>query len=122
MRLRRPNHVWLIVWVVFFSACGPDTIFLRPSLDTPAQHVKNGQCLLDQGKIDAAHNEFLRAKTLNDRYVPAYVGLALVQGARGNAAAGLELLERTRSMTVDSAEVEALEDGMIRLQKLQAGE
>ena len=119
---RRPTPVWLIVWVMVFSACGPDTIFLRPSLDTPAQHVKNGQCLLDQGKIDAAYNEFLRAKTLNHRYVPAYVGIALVQGTRGDAAAGLETLRKARFMASDSAEMALVDDGMSRLQELQLKE
>jgi hypothetical protein len=31
---------------LLLGACGPDTIFLRPALDTPAQHVKNGHSLI----------------------------------------------------------------------------
>ena len=44
----------LTIALTLIVACGPDTIILRPSLDTPEQHVKNGHNLLARGKIDAA--------------------------------------------------------------------
>lgn len=113
--------IWVLLAVLFCSGCGPDTIFVRPSLDTPLQHVKNGQCLLERGKIDAAFVEFTRARMLNDRYAPAYVGLALVQGERGNRAAGLELLKQATPLAANPAEMKEIEDGIDRLQKLQSG-
>lgn len=118
---RRLTPFGLVLLAVLANACGPDTIFLRPSLDTPAQHVKNGQCLLERGKIDAAFDEFARARTLDDRYAPAYVGLALIHGERGNSAAGLLLLERARSLAKTPAEIMEIEDGIDRLRRLQAG-
>ena len=119
---RRLTSIWLPLLILCFCACGPDTIFLRPSLDTPQHHVKNGQCLLDQGKIEAAYNEFLRAKKLDDRYIPAYVGLALAHGKRGDISVGMKTLEQAKSMAVDQAEMDAVNEGMVRLREIQAGE
>lgn len=53
-------------------------------IDTPVNHVKNGNTLLNTGKIDAAFREFNRAKELDPKYPPAYVGLSLVYGLKGD--------------------------------------
>lgn len=110
---------WMTLVMLFFSACGPDTIFLRPSLDTPAQHVKNGRCLLDRGKTEAAYDEFLRAKNLDAQYAPAYVGIALVQGARGDVTGGLETLARARSLADSPEEMETVAAGEASLKGMQ---
>jgi hypothetical protein len=106
--------------VLIGMACGPETIFLRPALDTPAQHVDNGHRLLSRGKIDAADAEFSRAKNLDQGYVPAYVGLALIQGHRGDIRGGLEMLDQARSHAATPAEVNAVNDGYEQLKKIQA--
>jgi Tfp pilus assembly protein PilF len=100
-------------------ACGPDTIFLRPALDTPQQHVKNGHNLLSRGKLEAAKAEFERAKTLDERYSPAYVGLALIQGKRGDVAGGFETLEQARRLARTPDEAEDVARGFERLEELQ---
>jgi tetratricopeptide (TPR) repeat protein len=53
-------------------------------LDTPVNHVNNGNILLKAGKIDDALREFSRAKKLDPNYSPAYVGLGLVYGIKGD--------------------------------------
>jgi tetratricopeptide (TPR) repeat protein len=53
-------------------------------LDTPVNHVNNGNILLKTGKIDDALREFSRAKKLDANYSPAYVGLSLVYGVKGD--------------------------------------
>jgi hypothetical protein len=113
--------VFSIVLVALVAACGPDTIFLRPGLDTPAQHVKNGHSFLSQGKIDAANAEFVRAKSLNEGYVPAHVGIALVQGHRGNFERGLETLYQARRLTTTPEETQDVDQGFQRLYEMQAG-
>lgn len=111
----------LALTLILFMACGPDTIILRPALDTPEQHVKNGHNLLARGKLDAANAEFLRAKNLDDGYAPAYVGLALVQGHRGNFEGGFDTLNRAR-LRVTTPEGAALVDrGFDQLQEMQSG-
>ena len=109
----------LLFFIFLLSACGPDTIFLRPALDTPEQHVKNGNSLLTQGKIDAAETEFLRSMELNAGYVPAYVGLALAHGHRGDFDDGFKTLEKAESLASSPEEKEFVEQGIETLEKMQ---
>lgn len=104
-----------LVW-----ACGPDTIFLRPALDTPAQHVKNGHILLTRGKIDAASTEFVRAKSLNTAYAPAYVGLALVKGHRGDIDGGFEILNQARGLATTPDETKTVNQGYDQLEGMRS--
>lgn len=110
----------LILSLALIGGCGPDTIFLRPALDTPSQHVKNGHSLLSRGKIDAAQSEFMRAKSLDDGYSPAYVGIALVQGHRGDIDGGLEILNQARALAVTPDETKAVEQGYHQLEGMRS--
>ena len=119
--MARHNYLALsILSMILFVACGPDTIFLRPALDTPVQHVKNGNSLLTRGKIDAAHAEFVRAKSLDDGFAPAYVGLALVQGHRGDIEGGFETLDKARGIAATPDEVKSVDRGFETLERMQS--
>ncbi len=103
----------LLVWILLvgiITACGPDTIFLRPALDTPEQHVKNGHNLLARNKIDAAWAEFERAKSLDAGYAPAYVGLALVQARQGDVDGGLLTLQQAKSLVTTAEQGREVDD------------
>lgn len=113
------NTLILFFISCIISACGPDTIFLRPALDTPAQHVKNGHSLLSFGKIEAANAEFLRATALDGNYVPAYVGIALVQGRQGNIDEGFKTLDWTKGLITTPEEEEAVNQGYEKLIDMQ---
>ena len=111
--------LFLICLVGTIMACGPDTIFLRPALDTPQQHVKNGHNLLNRGKINAARAEFARAKDLDADYAPAYVGIALVQARQGDVDGGLATLERARSLAATAEEGREVDRCFERLKAMQ---
>ena len=64
-------------------ACTTIPIEENTWLDTPRNHVNNGNVFLKAGKIDDAFREFNRAKELDANYPPAYVGLGLVYGVKG---------------------------------------
>ena len=117
---RRNILAWLVLSLVLIVACGPDTIFLRPALDTPEQHVKNGHSLLMRGKIDAANAEFVRAKSLDDGFAPAYVGLALVQGHQGDIEGGFETLDKARGIAATPDEVRSVERGYETLEGMRS--
>ncbi|MBC2713512.1 MAG: hypothetical protein HGJ94_21680 [Desulfosarcina sp.] len=117
---KRNSLALLILSLVLIGACGPDTIFLRPALDTPAQHVKNGHSLLARGKIDAANTEFVRAKSLDDGYAPAYVGIALVQGNRGDVDGGVEILNQARGLAATPDEAKAVDRGYELLEEMRS--
>ena len=110
----------VLLVMILVTACGPDTIFLRPGLDTPAQHVKNGHSLLSRGKIDAASAEFSRAINLNARYSAAYIGIALVKGHQGEFEAGFESLNQAESLATTQEEKTAVEHGYKQLYELQS--
>jgi hypothetical protein len=108
--------IMLLLW-----ACGPDTILVRPELDTPALHVANGKKLLERGKIQPAYQEFMRAKELNPNYAPLYVGIGLVQGHKGDLAAGLESMAHAREIAKTSEEREWIEQGYRQLYDMFEG-
>ena len=103
----------------YFFGCGPDTIFVRPGLDTPSQHVANGHQLLDRGKIDDAYREFERAKELDPKYVKAYVGLGVALGKKGEIDAGMETLALAQRMAANDREHEAVQKGIAHLNELK---
>jgi hypothetical protein len=96
--------------ILLLLACGPDTILVRPGLDTPDHHVDNGNQLLKRFKLEAANQEFQRAVELDPTYTPAHVGLALVHGHRGNYSGGLEILEKAKKMAQTEEEIKMVED------------
>jgi len=119
---QRDSFALLVLSLVLLGACGPDTIFLRPALDTPIQHVKNGNSLLTRGKIDAANAEFVRAKNLDDGYAPAYVGIALVQGHRGDLDGGFETLDKARRIVATPDEAKAVDRGFELLEEMRSND
>ena len=106
----RRSYLTLIALVLILG-CGPETIFMRPSLDTPSQHVTNGQQLLERGKIEDAYREFSRAKELNPQYTPAYIGLGIALGHKGDLNNGLKYLDQAKHLAASSEERAAVQNG-----------
>jgi len=98
--------------------CGPDNIFLRYGLDTPSHHVENGNRLMNYGKFDAAHREFSRAIELDPNYSPAYVGLGLVTGYRGDPEKGMVTMEKAREVAHGEDQKKNVEAGFEALQSI----
>jgi tetratricopeptide (TPR) repeat protein len=108
------------IWFSFFIVgCGPDTIFLRPGLDTPAQHAENGQQLLQRGKLEDACREFGRAKELDPHFVKAYVGLGIAQARKGDWAAASVTMDRAKRIAGNSQEIQAVRKGYDQLKKIK---
>ncbi len=107
--------IWGILWL---AACGPDTILVRPELDTPAQHIANGEMFLELGKYSDALREFLRARELDPDNVPARVGMALAAAHSGDLDAGLDHLAEAEPFIRSAEDRETLEKGYDRLNDL----
>lgn len=75
-------------------ACVPQSIETNGWIDTPVHHVSNGNTLLKEGKLDDAFREFSRAKELDPNYSPAYVGLSLYYGLKGDDEASAVYLKK----------------------------
>lgn len=108
---------WVII-VLAVIGCGPETIFVRPGLDTPAQHVSNGNQLLELKKWDDARREFQRAKDLDPQYTEAFVGLAVAYGGKGDIKDGLKLLDDARKLAAGPEERDKIQKAYERLHSM----
>jgi tetratricopeptide (TPR) repeat protein len=118
------NFMAILLLVCFLAlvSCGPETILLRPSLDTPSHHVDNGYKLMAYGKTDAAVREFKRSMELNPEYAPAYVGLGIVYGMQGDLEQGRTLMRKAKSLARNGEQKKEVEMGFERLDYIEAEE
>ena len=108
------------VWLSFLIVgCGPDTIFLRPGLDTPAQHVENGHLLLQRGKLEDACREFNRAKELDPLFVKAYVGLGIALARKGDLETASASMDQARRIAGNSQEIAEVRKGYEQIEKIK---
>ena len=107
-----------ILWVL--SACDPLIIPPTAKLDTPDHHVSNGMRLLQMEKIEAATREFNRAKELDSAYSPAYVGLGLVKGFRGNYQGGLDAMKKADESAITDEQRVSVMIGFMQLYTMAA--
>ncbi|MEA3279074.1 MAG: hypothetical protein U9Q38_00525 [Thermodesulfobacteriota bacterium] len=115
MFAKKTIFVLAAISVLFLYACGPKAMAPRAELDTPEHHVTIGNKLLKAGKIDDAYREFNRAKELNPKFSPAYVGLGLVDGFRDNFKAGLKTMKEARKYARGDEQKIAVNVGFMRL-------
>ena len=94
MKFKKRYVLFAVLCVCFLYACAPTAMESNTWLDTPVHHVHNGNTLLKAGKIDDAFREFSRAKELDPNYSPAYVGLSMVYGLRGDDATSTMYLKK----------------------------
>ncbi len=115
MFFRKIPFVMTCVCVLFLFACGPKAMAPKAKLDTPEHHVTNGTKLLKSGKIDAAFREFNRAKELDPKHSPAYVGLGLVSGYNSDFISGLENMKNAEKYARGNNQEIAVNVGYMRL-------
>jgi tetratricopeptide (TPR) repeat protein len=87
----------------------------QSELDTPEHHYLAGNSLLDKGDLDGAMAEFERAKGLDPKYAPAYVGIGLVQGEKGTFDQAFAAMGLAKGYASSDAEKVLYNTGMIRL-------
>ena len=118
MKTRRLCIIFAACLLVAVIGCGPDSIFIRQGLDTPSHHVDNGNLFMNSGKLDAATSEFNRAIELDPEYAPAYVGLGLVAGRRGDPDKAAQIMEKARGLARDDEQRQQVEAGFQALQEM----
>ena len=112
----RKSFVVIIgICIFFLSACGPKVLAPEAELDTPMHHVKNGNKLLKSGKIEDAFREFNRAKELDPKCAPAYLGLGLVHGLKGESDEGFNAMKKAERYAEDKEQNAAVNVGYMRL-------
>jgi Flp pilus assembly protein TadD len=116
--MSKMNYFCLII-VLTLVACGPETIFVRPYLDTPDLHVHNGNLLIQQKKWADANREFQRAAELDPAHTEAYIGLGMVLALSGDLEQGRLMLYRAEEMVKNEDERAAVTKAFGQLQRLE---
>ncbi len=92
----------LTVFTLFlFSGCAPTEVAKCTSPeDNPQHHYLMGMKALEEGKIDVAQSKFERAVYCEEKFSPAYSGLAIVSAekAKRQTDAGFRSVETKRSL------------------------
>jgi len=113
------QRLLIVACLLISVSCGPETILLRPSLDSPSQHVDNGYKLMAYGKIEAAIREFKRSMELDDAYAPAYVGLGIVYGIQGDLDQGRVMMQKAKTLARNAEQRKEVEMGFERLDYIE---
>ena len=109
----------LLVFLFVYTGCGPETIFLRPSLDTLEQHLANGQVLLEQGKYHHALREFKRANELAPGNLDSLLGLGIAQGHCETIERGMSTLKKAEDLVTTPEEQSKLLEAYATLKTLR---
>lgn len=115
MKYKTVILVLLSISLLFVFSCGPKPVAPKAALDTPEHHVSNGNKLLKANKIEDAFKEFNRAKDLNPKFSPAYVGLGLVYGLRNDFENGFKSLKKAAKYSKGKPQELAVLIGNMRL-------
>jgi len=73
------------------------------------------------GKSDAAIREFKRSMELDAEYSPAYVGLGIVYGLKGDLDQGRTLMEKAKTLARNDEQKKEVEMGFERLDFIERG-
>jgi len=94
MPFRNVTASLLILLAFITFACAQPAAKPEATMDTPEHHVMSGHKLLKAGNYDGAITEFERAKALDPKYAPAYLGLGLGFSYKGDYEAGLKQMKK----------------------------
>ncbi|MDY6904933.1 MAG: S-layer homology domain-containing protein [Thermodesulfobacteriota bacterium] len=115
MTLKNTLYVMAVFCLMFVFACGPKAVAPKAQLDTPEHHVTNGNKFLKAGRLDDALNEFTRAKALDPKFSPAYTGLGMVYGEKGDFKQAFEAMEKAEKYAGNDTEKTAAYTGYIQV-------
>lgn len=110
-----------ISFILITGGCAPKARPPVSILDTPAHHVFSGMKLLESGKLLDAEREFILAKELDPKYSPAYMGLGLVSGYKGDFKSAFKTMSRAKRLAETKEEKTSAYVGFMRLYTQQKG-
>ena len=115
MIYRKSITILAVICFLFLTGCGKKPVAPQAELDTPFHHVSNGNKLLKEGNLDDALREFNRAKDLDPEFSPAYVGIGLVNGKKGDFKKGLENIKKAEGLAKVEKQKQIVHVGYMRL-------
>ncbi len=115
MSLRNVTASLLILLAFITFACAQQAAKPQATMDTPEHHVMSGNKLLKAGNYDGAITEFERAKALDPKYAPAYLGLGLGFSYKGDYEAGLKQMKKAAGYAKGDSQKYDVEIGYMRV-------
>lgn len=110
-----------IAVLLIISGCAPKVRAPVTTLDTPEHHVFSGMKLLEKGKLLDAEREFNLARELDPKYCPAYRGLGLVLGYKGDFEDAFKNMSKAEDLAEGKEEKALTYVGFMRLYTRQKG-
>ncbi|MGD8369574.1 MAG: hypothetical protein PVG78_18190, partial [Desulfobacterales bacterium] len=115
MSIKKLSIGLAVILLLSLTACGPKPMAPKAELDTPEHHVANGNKLLKVGKLEDAFSEFNRARELDPKYSPAYLGMGLVYGLQGTFEKAFDAMKSADRYAKDDNEELNVDVGYMRL-------
>jgi len=113
----------LLILLAFLTfACAQQAAKPQATMDTPEHHVMSGNKLLKAGNYDGAIAEFERARALDPKHAPAYLGLGLGYGYKGDFETGLKQMKKGAGYAKGDDQKYDLEVGYMRLYLMGKGQ
>ena len=97
------------------TACGPQPVKQQSEMDTPEHHVSSGYKYLNAGKYDDAFREFDRARQLDPKFSPAFVGLGLTAAYQQSYEDALEFMNTAKKTAKGDAQTYDVPVGFMRI-------
>jgi tetratricopeptide (TPR) repeat protein len=94
MNLRVVPLIAITSLLLFSIGCGKKNLRGEGVMDDAPTHTKQGMKYWDDGRYQNAEEEFTRAQMLDQKYAPAYSGLALVTAKKAQDAKDQESAEK----------------------------
>lgn len=118
------SSLLVLFWLPFLvTACGPRSgEYPYSELDTPEQHVYNGFAFLKKERLTDAQREFEQALALDPACSPAYRGVGLVHGMKGDFRRAFDAVGNARSMGKNHLDQALAEVGMMSLFRMEKSE
>ena len=115
---RTIKYLLCIAWVsgmIFLLGCGAKGIKPVTPMDTPEHHNLIGMKSFEKGEFQEALREFERARDLDPKYAPAYVGIGLTTAELNKFDDAFSAMKKAKRLASSKPDKILAYSGMIRL-------
>jgi tetratricopeptide (TPR) repeat protein len=107
---------------LFLGGCGPRSgLYPESTLGTPEHHVYNGFALFRMERPGDAQREFEQALMLDPKCSGAYMGIAWVEGQKGDFSSAFASMTHAKEVAEKNEEKALVEVGFMGLYTMQKG-
>jgi Tfp pilus assembly protein PilF len=113
---------FLLIGLLLMIGCAGPGGLTESVLDTPEHHVYSGFRLINKARLDDAEREFEHALRLKPNYSPAYRGMGLVYGMKGDFEEAFGFMNQAMECAGTKEQAARTHVGFMRLYTMSEGE